>query len=144
MSKITVFVGSDDGEFINIGHKLTKSKYFYEYTIDATGKVKLVKKLKNSGKPILPDSLNIKKIKIPKILKDVNIIISTQVSPFLKRLNMKGAVQPVISKIFNIQELIEYIKENFSYFNHIIANRISHNIWPDIPVIAAPDYMVMV
>ena len=114
----TFAFASDDGISLTSKHFGDSDKFFI-YNISENGrKVEFIKEIANEFKAVdesLSHGAKEKRQSIISFLgKDVNFIVASQQSPNFKKINKNTKVSPIVSKILNIDSLLDYLKNNFS------------------------------
>jgi len=116
----TFAFASDDGISLTSKHFGDSDKFFI-YNVSENGqKVEFIKEIVNEFKAVDESSSHGAKEKRQSIIsflgKDINFIVASQHSPNFKKINMNTKVSPIVSKIVDIDLLLDYLKNNFSGF----------------------------
>lgn len=135
MRKITVALGSNDGENINLTH-MGESKDFYIYSVFEDGKNEFLEKRENTS-PDGEDQHGFKKKRkaVLNLLKDAEIFVGKKMSPNFVKIACNTKCQPVVIKIDPISEILKAISESFDQLYELVDQRKQGNYTQKIPKI---------
>ncbi len=122
MDCVKIAIGVTD-EKIDIKKHAGDNPMFYIYEFCKDGVYKLLKKVENTA-PEEKKHADEKKMKgVMSLLGDIDIIVGGLMSPNFLNIRDKTPIQPIVSKIEDIDEFFEVLKENFDHIYDLVEER---------------------
>ena len=136
MRTIKVAVGSNDGTHVVPGH-FGESRVFLVYELAEDGNYRLVEKRENTSPTEGPKSHDVaeKRRAVLSILSDCQVFVAGRMSPSFAKLRDGSPVQPVVSEVALIPELLRRLEEKFDRLFSLVAARARGKFPHEIPVI---------
>ena len=132
MKNIRVAIGVSKGK-INIKQHAGDNPFFLIYDIYEDGTYKLIKEVENTA-PDEKKHADEKKMKgVMGILGDIDVIIGGIMSPNFLNLRDKTKIQPVVSKIENLDESLICVAKNFDEVYELVSQRREGKYPKEIP-----------
>jgi len=139
LEKLRVAIGSNEGERIVSGH-MGDAEYFYVYDIFKGGEARLVGRRENtSSSDEKGHGKSEKRRAVLEILKDVDLIVGRKVSPNFKKIASETQVQPVVSEMEDIKEILSAMSEAFERFQTLVQRRRDGERPEEIPSLKGED-----
>ncbi len=122
MRCIKLAIGVTSGK-IDVKKHAGDNPIFYIYEFCENGKYKLLKEIENTT-PEEKKHADEKKMKgVISILGDIDIIVGGLMSPNFLNIRDKTSIQPIVSKISNIEEFFQELKLNFDHIYDLVEKR---------------------
>ena len=122
MRCIKLAIGVTSGK-IDVKKHAGDNPIFYIYEFCENGKYKLLKEIENTA-PEEKKHADEKKMRgVISILGDIDIIVGGLMSPNFLNIRDKTSIQPIVSKISNIEEFFQELKLNFDYIYDLVEKR---------------------
>ena len=117
MDELKFVLASNDGINLTSKHFGDAEKY-YLFRIFKDGTVELDYSIENKFKDVDESTAHGSKEKRQSIISylgdSLDFIVASQMSPNFRQINAKTKVCPIVSKITNIEEVLVYLKDNYS------------------------------
>ncbi len=134
MRCIKLAIGVTSGK-IDVKKHAGDNPIFYIYEFCENGKYKLLKEIKNTA-PEEKKHADEKKMKgVMSLLGDVDIIVGGLMSPNFLNIRDKTSIQPIVSKISNIEEFFQKLKLNFNHIYDLVEKRRNGERPKEIPTL---------
>ena len=135
MERIRIAIGSNDGKKIAPGH-MGDAEYFYVYDVHAEGEAEFVERRDNTTPgDEKGHGRGEKRRAVLEILNDVDLLVGRRVSPNFKKIAKETEVQPVVSQLEDIEEILNAISESFERFRTLVRSRRDGERPEEIPVL---------
>jgi len=135
LEKLRVAIGSNDGERIVSGH-MGDAEYFYVHDIFRDGEARLVGRRENTSSGDEKGHGKSEKRKaVLEILKDVDILVGGKISPNFKKIAVETPVQPVVSELEDIEEILSAMSNSFDRFQVLVQRRRDGERFEEIPTL---------
>ena len=134
MRCITLAIGVTSGK-IDVKKHAGDNPMFYIYEFCEDGKYKLLKEVENTA-PEEKKHADEKKMKgVMSLLGDIDIIVGGLMSPNFLNIRDKTPIQPIVSKISDIEEFFQELKSNFDYIYDLVEKRRNGERPKEIPTL---------
>jgi len=122
MNCIRIAIGITN-EKIDIKKHAGDNPMFYIYEFCENGAFKLLEKIENTA-PEEKKHADERKMKgVMALLGDIDIIVGGLMSPNFLNIRDKTPIQPIVSKIEDINEFFEILKKKFDYIYSLLEKR---------------------